>query len=129
MTWAGGYMARESADGKWLYYSKLWPTSFWKISLTDRAAQPSAVEVIRKVPSNAGATWTLGRSELFFYPSTQLPTVRFPSIRAFNLGTGKLRDIDVGPVRLNRGLSLSRDQRWLLHSQADRVSKLIMVAQ
>ena len=25
ITWNGGYVARESADGKWLYYSKLWP--------------------------------------------------------------------------------------------------------
>jgi hypothetical protein len=30
ITWNGGYVARESADGKRLYYSKLWQsTGFW----------------------------------------------------------------------------------------------------
>jgi Tol biopolymer transport system component len=129
MTWGGGYMSRESADGEWLYYSKLWPTSFWRIPLAKRATQAPATEVIPEVPSKAGATWALGERDLFYYPSTEEPTVRFPSIRAFELNSGKVRNIDVGPVRLNRGLSLSADQHWLLHSQADRVLKLIMVAQ
>ena len=129
MTWGGGYMSRESADGKWLYYSKLWPTSFWRIPLAKQANRARATEVIPEVPSKAGATWALGKSDLFYYPSTEQPTVRFPSIRAFGLTSGKVRDIDVGEVRLNRGLSLSADQRWLLHSRADRVLKLIMVAQ
>jgi serine/threonine protein kinase/Tol biopolymer transport system component len=38
ITWNGGYMARESVDGKWLYYSKLWQSPVSGESRCRRAA-------------------------------------------------------------------------------------------
>jgi hypothetical protein len=130
ITWNGGYMARESADGKWLYYSKhVYPTTgFWRIALP--ASGPGQAEtLVQKAPYRAAATWALGAQELFYYPAVEDPAVRFPPVRAVNLEAGRTRDLPVGNIRLARGLSLSPDERWLVRSQIDRALTLVMIAE
>jgi Tol biopolymer transport system component len=130
ITWNGGYLARESADGKWLYYSRLWPAiGFWRIQLPARGPGQPEFPVATRVPFRAGATWALGEREMFYYPSTDDPRVPFPAVRAVDLKTGGVRDLQLGNVRLGRGLSLSPDQRWLLRSQNDRAQTLVMIAE
>jgi eukaryotic-like serine/threonine-protein kinase len=130
ITWNGGYLARESPDGKWLYYSKLWPSpGFWRIALPARGPGQPETPIALNVPFKAGATWALGARELFYYPSVDDPAVPFPSVRAIDLETERTRDLPVRNVRLGRGLSLSPDERWLLTSQNDRALTLIMVAE
>ncbi len=130
ITWNGGYMGRESADGKWLYYSKLWEsTGFWRIALPARGRGQEEIPVATNVPFRAGATWALGTHELFYYPSTEDAAVPFPAVRAIDLKSGVSRDLQLGKILLGRGLSLSPDGRWLLRSQTDRALTLIMVAE
>jgi Tol biopolymer transport system component len=130
ITWNNGYMARESAVGKWLYYSKLWEgRGFWRIALPPRGPGQRETLVVPNVPFAAGATWALGARELFYYPSVYDPAVPFPAVRAVDLKTGRARDLPLGNIRLARGLSLSPDQRWLLRSQSDRAQTLIMIAE
>lgn len=130
ITWNGGYLGRESADGRWLYYSKLWPSAgFWRIPLPPGGRGQPETPVAMNVPFMAGATWTLGARELFYYPSTEDPEVLFPAVRAVDVETGLARDLSAGNVRLGRGLSLSPDGRWLLRSQNDRALTLIMIAE
>ena len=131
ITWNGGYLARESADGKQLYYSKsVWPlVSFWRISLPARGPGQVETPVALRAPYKAGATWALGKDELYYYPSTADPANQFPAVRAVNLATGRIRDLPVGNTRLGRGLSLSPDGRWLLRSQSDRAQTLVMIAE
>jgi Tol biopolymer transport system component len=131
ITWNGGYMARESADGKWLYYSKHWDAKvfFWRIALPARGPRQPETPIAQNVPYRAGATWVLGARELFYYPSTDDPTVPFPAVRAVDLETRRTRDLLVGKVRLSRGLSLSPDGRWLLRSQIDRAQTTVMIAE
>jgi Tol biopolymer transport system component/serine/threonine protein kinase len=131
VTWNGGYMARESADGKWLYYSKhIFPTTaFWRIALPARGPGQPETLVAPNVPYKAAATWALGARELFYYPAVEDPAVRFPPVRAVNLETGRTRDLPVGNIRLARGLSLSPDERWLVRSQIDRALTLVMIAE
>ena len=135
-TWNGGYLAHESKDGKWLYYSKLWPSAgFWRIALPSLGRAQAETPVALKVPFRAGATWALGGRELFYYPSTDDfpssndPGAPFPAVRAVDLGTGRTRDLPLENVSLGRGLSLSPDERWLLRSQSDRAQTLIMIAE
>jgi dipeptidyl aminopeptidase/acylaminoacyl peptidase len=131
VTWNGGYMARESADGKWLYYSKfVYPTTaFWRIALPARGpGQPEAV-VTPRVSGWAAATWALGARELFYYPPVDDPAVRFPPVRAVDVETGRTRDLPLGNIRLGRGLSLSPDGHWLARSQIDRALTLVMIAE
>jgi Tol biopolymer transport system component len=131
VTWNGGYMARESADGKWLYYSKLVhpTTGFWRIALPIRGPNQQETLVVPRVPFRAAASWALGASELFYYPAVESPQVPFPPVRAADVETGRTRDISVGDLQLGRGLSLSPDGRWILRSQIDRALTLIMVAE
>jgi Tol biopolymer transport system component len=130
VTRKGGYMARESADGKWLYYSKLSQSSdFWRTPLPPQSSESIEYPVFVGAPFKAGATWALGKNELYFYPAFEDPAVKFPPVRAVNLRTHGLRDLAVDNVRLDRGLSLSTDERWLLRSQMDRVSTLIMIGE
>jgi eukaryotic-like serine/threonine-protein kinase len=130
ITWTGGYMARESQDGKWLYYSNLWPTaSFWRIGLPLRGRGQRALPVALGLPFRAGATWALGTHELFYYPSTADRTIPFPSVRAVDLQSGRTRDLPLGMVSLGRGIALSPDEQWLLRSQNERASTLIMLAE
>jgi eukaryotic-like serine/threonine-protein kinase len=130
ITWNEGYLARESKDGKWLYYSKLWPSAgFWRIALPAHGPGQPETPIILKVPGMAGATWALGGRELFYYPSTDDPEIPFPAVRAVDLETGRTRDLPLDNVRLSRGLSLSPDERWLLRSQIDRAQTLVMIAE
>jgi Tol biopolymer transport system component len=130
ITWTGGYVARESADGKWLYYSKLWQSrGFWRIALPARGPGQAEIPVKLDIPFSAGATWALGRRELFYYPSTNDPAVPFPAVRAVDLQTGHARDLPLGNIRLGRGLALSPDEHWLLRSQNDRDQTLVMIAE
>jgi Tol biopolymer transport system component len=134
MTWNGAYMARESADGKWLYYSRFegsraGRTGFWRSPLPSTGHAQTEIPLVIDVPYTAGATWTLSASELFYYPSVDDPAVPYPSVRALNLETGHSRDLSVGKIRLGRGLSLSPDGQWLLRSQNDRGLTLVMIAE
>jgi Tol biopolymer transport system component len=131
ITWNRGYLARESADGKWLYYSKIGESTigFWRIALSARGPGRPETAVALDVPYKAGATWALGARELFYYPSTDDPEVPFPAVRAVDVETGRTRDLPVGNVRLSRGLSLSPDGRWLLRSQSDRAQTVVMIAE
>jgi len=131
MTWNGGYMARESADGRWLYYSKLrYPdTAFWRIALPARGPAQKEELVTPKTPTAVAGTWALGLRELFYYPGVEDPAVQFPPVRAVDVETGRVRDISMENRRLGRGISLSADGRWLLLSQNDRALTLVMVAE
>jgi dipeptidyl aminopeptidase/acylaminoacyl peptidase len=130
ITWKGGYMARESADGKWLYYSKLSQSAaFWRIGLPARGPGQLETPIAPNVPFKAGATWALGARELFYYPSVDDPAVAFPAVRAIDVETGHTRDLPMESIRLSRGLSLSPDGRWLLRSQNDRAQALVMIAE
>jgi eukaryotic-like serine/threonine-protein kinase len=131
ITWKGGYMARESADGKSLYYSKVEqsPIGFWRIALPARGRGQPETPIALNVPFKAGATWALRARELFYYPSIEDPALPFPAVRAVDVETGLRRDLPVGNIRLGRGLSLSPDGRWLLRSQNDRAQTLVMIAE
>ena len=130
ITWSGGYLARESADGTWLYFSKLWQSrGFWRIALPAQGPRQAETPVALNVPFRAGATWALGTRELFYYPSVEDPRVPFPAIRAVELETGRSRELALDKISLGRGLSLSPDGRWLLRSQIDRAATLVMLAE
>jgi dipeptidyl aminopeptidase/acylaminoacyl peptidase len=130
ITWNSGYMARESSDGNWLYFSKLWQSrGFWRIALPPRGRGQAESPVALNVPFRAGATWALGARELFYYPSVEDPAVPFPAVRGVDLETGRVRDLPLGNIRLGRGLSISPDGRWLLRSQIDRAVTLVMLAE
>jgi hypothetical protein len=97
--------------------------------LPPRGPGQAETPVALNIPFRAGATWTLGAHELFYYPSVDDPLVPFPAIRAVDVETGRGRDLLLPKIRLGRAISLSPDGRWLLRSQVDRAATLVMLAE
>lgn len=130
VTQNGGYMARESADGKWLYYSKVVRgNGFWRIPLISGDTGQQEQAVIPAAPYKASATWALGAHVLYFYPSEEESPGRLASIRAVDLETLRVRDLPTAKKVLGRGLSLSPDGKSLLYTIKDRFSSSIMIAE
>jgi hypothetical protein len=79
-------MARESADGARLYYSKIERRKgFFRMRLPPAGSTQREEVVVAPISFNAGATWVLGAHELLYYPSEQEGSTAFPSVRAIDL--------------------------------------------
>lgn len=127
VTGNGGYLSRESADGKWLYFSKVnGREGFYRIALPATGENPSEELVASDLPYRSLGTWTLAGNELLYYPA--FAGVAFPPVRALNLQTGATRDLPVNAL-LARGLSASADGRWLLETREDRRMLLVMIGE
>ncbi|MEO8131808.1 MAG: protein kinase, partial [Bryobacteraceae bacterium] len=81
ITGNGGYLARESADQKWLYYSKMAPgKGFWRLPMPLAEGGPKEEAVVPDTPFSAAATWALGPHVLYYYPSGEERPGRVPSV-------------------------------------------------
>jgi Tol biopolymer transport system component len=132
ITHAGGFMARESSDGKWLYFSKNGAVNLWRMRLeSDQPDGTNTEEMIIGPPFNIDKTsWVLTRGEVFF---TQTQTNEEPgSLRAYSISTGATRVIlpSLPSFADSRDYSItvSPDSKSLLYSQLDRSGSNIMVA-
>lgn len=128
-----GNWPRESADGKWLYYSDGQNESMIsRIAGSKGAGEPAgAVTIIGRANKVQGEGWIVTDHELVFIgrPDGAQPA----AIRAYNLTTGKFRSIlDMTEVFLDRGdisLSASKDGKSILYAQLDRSGSNVIVAE
>ncbi len=133
VTPAEGIWARESPDGKWLYYSTTTNESvISRIPGSKGAGEPAgAVPVIDLSNKVQSEGWTVTGSDLVFIgrPDGSRPA----AIRAYNFTTGKIRPIlDLTEVFLDRGdisLSVSQDGGSILYAQLDRSGSNVVVAE
>jgi Tol biopolymer transport system component len=131
VTWTGGFEARESKDGKWLYYTKL---PCW---LTGRPEKPG----IWRKPVEGGAEalvlnklterlWTLSDEYLYFMDVEAEPHA---TINRLDLATGKIsRMAEVENARLSigwTGLSVSSNHEWIIYPQVDKLTSRIMLVE
>jgi hypothetical protein len=132
MTHRGGFMARESRDGKLLYFSKNGTGSLWRMRLTIDGPGASPEEMIIGPGSNIQpAGWILTPDTIFF--TDVAGTGQAGSLRAYQFSTGATRLI----VPLLRtfmdsrycNLTVSPDSKWILYSQLDRSGSNVMVAE
>jgi serine/threonine protein kinase len=129
----GGYMSRESHDGKWLYFSKYMKDSIWRTpgSQAKNGTAFGEAEVIGPPYKVKTDDWTLTADEIVFLDPA---TSNHPAaIRAYRIATGRTRAIleltELLPdTRGNMGISVSPDSRWVLYSQLDRSGSNVMVA-
>jgi serine/threonine protein kinase len=130
VTSKGGYFAYESADGQTLYYSRLGKADVqgvWRKSLAGAPNVDDEGERIIPLPYAATATWVLFGHEIFYETfGTEAP----PSgVWAFDLNTGTKRLIHTATEKpLARGLSVSRDGRFVYFVQTDRSESNVIVA-
>lgn len=130
VTQNGGYLARESADGKWLYYTKFPPKSgIWRLPLPLNQAGRKEQPIVPSTPLQAAATWTLGQGVLYYYPSESGGAGLVPAVRAVDLRTLQVRDLAVDSKLIGRGLALSPDGLSLLLTHKDRASSSVVIAE
>ncbi len=98
-----------------------------QLPLTGRGQREEVV--VANTPFNAGATWALGTQKLYYYPSEPEGSTALSTIRAIDLDSRKVLDLPTGNTILGRGLSLSPEGDWLLHTQKDRAISLVMIAE
>jgi Tol biopolymer transport system component len=118
LTRKGGYFALES-DGKFLYYSKsFFGTSVWKIPV-EGGEETQVLESL----SNSGS-FALANHGIYFIPRSDASSGS--SIQFFSFDTTKIRTILKTDKRAF-DLAVSPDGRWILYSQGDHRSDLMLV--
>jgi serine/threonine protein kinase/Tol biopolymer transport system component len=138
MTTQGGYFAAESADGRWLYYSRIdspEAMGVWRKPLGSSSYRADDTgEMILPMEYRATATWILSGREIFYYtlgdgyytPGEGREPV---ALWAFDLQTRRKRMVHrAGDAPLGRGLALSPDGNSLFFVRLDRSESNIMVA-
>ena len=131
ITQNGGYLGRESFDGRWLYFSRWGGDSIWRIpgSRPNSRESVSSDELVISLPYHPQPTgWTITSDEIFFVDRTGLRSV---AIRARNLSTSRTRTIltlpEVLTDRSDTSVAVSPDGRWVTYTQLDRSGSNVMV--
>lgn len=134
VTYNGGYAARESPDGKWLYFSKYKSESIWRVQAggNSPAQVPFREDLVIGPPHRVQQkAWAVMADSIVFI---ELPgNGQSGSLRSFNRGSHRTRTIvpAIEGFRGSRdyGLSVSPDSKWVLYSQLDRSGSNIMFAE
>jgi Tol biopolymer transport system component/DNA-binding winged helix-turn-helix (wHTH) protein len=120
LTKDGGMDGAESADGKYVYFSKDFThPGLWRIPAE---GGPATLVLEGITPFN----WVLTDAGIYF---VNTPTGAFPSIEYLDLVSGKVRTVMKVNKTLGATLDVSRDGRWLLFVQNDRGESDIMVVE
>ena len=120
LTENGGFEAKESKDGKWLYYSKFFAQGIWKMPIQGGTGM---LVLNRK----SGRFWDLTDQGICFIdlaakPHPTISLYHFDTQRVTRIGT-----VDKEPVTGVGALAVSPDGQWVLYPQVDRVESHIML--
>jgi Tol biopolymer transport system component len=123
LTQTGGFEAKESKDGKWLYYSKFSEQGIWRMPTQGGAAVPV-------LSRNSGRFWDLTEQGICFIDLDAKPHA---TINFYNFDTQRVTEIgtlDKEPVGDSTGAqSVSPDGQWVLYPQVDRRDSHIMLVE
>jgi Tol biopolymer transport system component/serine/threonine protein kinase len=128
VTKTGGFEARESKDGKWLYFSR--PpsslvgggekSSIWRMPV-EGGAETLVLDKVRE------RFWTLADQQLYFMDVEAKPE----TINRLDLADGTIRrlgEIEKEPFSGQCGLSVSPDGEWIIYPQLDeQISRIMLV--
>jgi Tol biopolymer transport system component/DNA-binding winged helix-turn-helix (wHTH) protein len=116
-----GVRPQESFDGKTVYFASHEDNSTLK--KTALSGQPGTESEVDGLPRlRDSGLWTLSPGGIYFVPA-EAPT----SVRHFDLATKQTRQIFEADKNLGSGLSVSPDGRWILYSQEDVNSDIMLV--
>jgi len=110
VTTQGGFVASESADGKWVYYSKSDMAGLWRVPISGGAEE----KVLSHPSIGYWGSWAIRGDEIFYLNS--MPTA--PALESFNVSSQRTTRI----MSLQRvlppvsGLTVSPDGRSLLYT-------------
>jgi Tol biopolymer transport system component len=114
----GGYIAYESTDGNWVYYSKPDTTGIWKKSL------PEGEETLVFYPTwEQSYQWDLIEGGIYYIGKITSGW----GINFYDFTNEKITEIiDLGET-WNPYLNVSYDQHWILYTQVDEESDIILI--
>jgi len=116
----GGYVAFESLDGKFVYFSKdLLLTSLWRVPV-------HGGEETKVLDSVLGQAFALGRKGIYFVEPHHDGT---SAIQFRSFATGKMITIAVIQRPVEFGLSVSPDERFILYTQVDQGGTDLMLVE
>jgi Tol biopolymer transport system component len=118
LTRRGGYIAFESLDGRFVYFSKdVWQSSIWRIPV-DGGEETKIAE------SALGQAFAVASKGIYFVTWPDLKAVYFLSF-----ATGRVTIIATIQRLAGWGLSVSPDDRYLLYTQVDQASSDLMLVE
>ncbi len=115
----GGFAPQESADGQWLYYSKLNTSGLYRIP----TAGGSESVVLDSLPSSLWGAWALVGSKVIYAAVLGDQGTSPAELRMLDLETGKSRSLTglrFLPVQWDGALGLSPDGRYALMAEVER---------
>jgi Tol biopolymer transport system component len=118
----GGYEAFESADGRFVYYAKRWPTpGIWKVPV-------AGGEETQVLDDGTDTYWELLKEGICYIPG--VPRGEH-TIKFFRFATGRLEHVGEAPGgwRLHKGFAASPDGRWILYPHVDEYESDIMLVE
>jgi hypothetical protein len=112
----GGFIAYESLDGKFVYFSKdRWQSSIWRVPV-------GGGEETKIVESALGQAFVVASKGIYFVSWPDVKTVQF-----LRFATGKVTTIATIKRRAEWGLSVSPDERYVLYTQNDQIGSDLML--
>jgi Tol biopolymer transport system component len=115
----GGYIAYESQDGKWIYYSKYDTTNIWKKSLRE-----GVETLVLNCNLASWLDWSLVENGIYYIKLTENGN---SVIYFYNFTTENIAEIaEIGKEYIFC-LSVSSDQHWILYSQRDQAESDIIL--
>jgi hypothetical protein len=113
VTQNGGFISRESADGKWIYYSKFDTTNIWKKSL------PQGEETLVLTCNLENQTqWDLTEDGIYYIKWAEDENA---AIDFFNFSNESITEIvNTGEGLFIENLSVSSDRHWILYTQHEQ---------
>jgi Tol biopolymer transport system component/DNA-binding winged helix-turn-helix (wHTH) protein len=123
VTRRGGFVALESPNGKFLYYSKDFPRGYgsrtaglWRMPVEGGEEAP----VIKTLEVGLGGYWDIIDKGIYFVETGSDKVASAPPmvLKFFSFATGGVKEIAPLEKRLmygNQGLSASPDGRWVLY--------------
>jgi Tol biopolymer transport system component/DNA-binding winged helix-turn-helix (wHTH) protein len=115
----GGLFAAESADGRFLYYSKYEAPGIWKVPLSGGEEK----RVLDQAGEKEWYNWALGRNGVYFLKHR----AKGGDLDFFDFATGKTTNISTSDKQPGVGLALAADGKSILYAETELEDANIML--
>jgi Tol biopolymer transport system component/DNA-binding winged helix-turn-helix (wHTH) protein len=115
----GGVLAAESADGRFLYYSKFEAPGIWKVPLSGGEEK----RVLDQAGEHEWYNWALARNGVYFLKHHENGAV----LDFFDFATGKTTTILTSDKQPGIGLAVSADGKSILYAEIELEDSNIML--
>jgi Tol biopolymer transport system component/DNA-binding winged helix-turn-helix (wHTH) protein len=116
----GGVFATESADGRFLYYSKHQAPGVWRMPLDGGEES----QIVEQPEAGDWANWALAKNGIYFFDSKNHGD---QGVKYFDFSTGKIVKVSASKSRAGVGLSVSADGKTIFYDQNETAESTIML--